>query len=91
MNFTDNKTKIIKYETKGTCCRVMQVELLGDIIQNVEFMGGCDGNLKGLQALLKGMHIDEVIEKFSGISCDAKSTSCPDQLALCLKQYQSQK
>lgn len=91
MNLTGNKTKVIKYETKGTCCRIMQVELLGDVIKNVEFMGGCEGNLKGLQALLKGMHIDEVIEKFSGISCDAKPTSCPDQLAACLREYKTQK
>lgn len=89
MNKTGSKTKIIKWETKGTCCKLMQVELLGDIIQNVEFVGGCDGNLKGLQALLKGMAIDEVIEKLSGISCDAKSTSCPDQLALCLREYKT--
>lgn len=89
MNTTEKKTQIIKYETKGTCCKVIQIELLNNVIQNIEFIGGCEGNLKGLQALLRGMNIDEVIEKFSGISCDAKPTSCPDQLALCLKQYKS--
>lgn len=91
MNKTENKTEIIKFETKGTCCRVMQVAIRGGIIQNVDFFGGCDGNLKAIQSLVKGMHIDEVIEKLSGITCDDKSTSCPDQLARFLAQYKVKK
>ena len=91
MSLIKNETEIIKYETKGTCCMVMQVELIGETIQNVEFYGGCEGNLKGLKALLTGMHIDEVINKFSGIPCDGKPTSCPDQLAVCLKEYKAKK
>jgi len=89
MKTTENKTEIIQFETKGTCCKVMQVELIGDKIQNVEFYGGCDGNLKGLKALIKDMHIDDVINKFSGITCGDKSTSCPDQLANFLLKYKS--
>lgn len=91
MNKTENKAEIIKYETKGTCCRVMQVEIIGNMIQNVEFFGGCSGNLQGLKSLLKNMHIDEVIVKLKGIKCEEKSTSCPDQLAQCLIQYKAKK
>lgn len=91
MNTTGNKVEIIKYETKGTCCRVIQIEICNSVIKNVEFFGGCNGNLQGLKALLQNMHIDEVIEKFSGIRCEDKNTSCPDQLAQCLVQYKSKK
>lgn len=91
MNLTDNKTEIIKYETKGICCKLIHIEIQDNVIQNIEFFGGCDGNLKGIMALVKNMPIDEVIDKFSGISCGAKSTSCPDQLAACLKEYKSNK
>lgn len=91
MKTTETKTEIIKYEPKGTCCKLMQVELRDNIIQNVEFFGGCDGNLKGLKALLQNMHIDEVINKFHGITCGDKNTSCPDQLAIFLLKYKSKK
>lgn len=91
MNTTDSKTDIIQYNTQGTCCKIMQVKICNGVIQEIEFMGGCPGNLFGLQQLLKGMHIDEVISKFSGIKCGDKPTSCPDQLATCLIQYKAQK
>lgn len=91
MKTTETKTEIIKYEPKGICCKLMQVELRDNIIQNVEFFGGCDGNLKGLKALLQNMHIDEVINKFRGITCGDKNTSCPDQLATFLLKYKSKK
>lgn len=91
MSVAENKTEIIKFATVGTCCKIMQVEICDNIIQNVDFVGGCDGNLKGLQALLKGMHIDEVIAKFSGITCGDNQTSCPDQLAGFLAEYKAKK
>lgn len=91
MNITENKTEIIEYTTQGTCCRVMRLALQNNIILEAEFIGGCDGNLKGIKNLLKGMHIDEVISNFSGITCGDKPTSCPDQLAICLAQYKLQK
>jgi uncharacterized protein (TIGR03905 family) len=81
--------KVIQYETTGTCCRLMQVKFDGDTIVDVDFLGGCNGNLQGLKALVKGMAIDEVIEKLSGIKCGDKSTSCPDQLAKCLKEIKA--
>ena len=91
MNKTENKTDVIQFETSGTCCKVMQVAIQDGVIQEAQFKGGCPGNLEGLQILLKGMAIDEVIEKFSGIRCGDKQTSCPDQLAYCLEQYKSRK
>jgi uncharacterized protein (TIGR03905 family) len=78
--------KVIQYETTGTCCRLMQVKFDGDIVVDVDFLGGCNGNLQGIKSLVKGMTIDDVIKKLSGIKCGDKSTSCPDQLAKCLQE-----
>ena len=78
--------KVIQYQTSGTCCRLMQIKLDDNKIVDVDFMGGCPGNLLGIKQLVKGMDIKEVVEKFSGIRCGDKSTSCPDQLARCLKE-----
>lgn len=91
MNKTEIKTEVIQYSPKGTCCKIMQVAITDGVIQAAELVGGCPGNLIGIQNLIKGMSIDEVIEKFSGITCGDKTTSCPDQLALCLAQYKAQK
>ena len=85
------ETDLINYKTEGTCCAIMRVEVCDNIIKNAEFLGGCDGNLKGIKALVKGMHIDEVIDKFSGITCGDKNTSCPAQLANCLIEYKASK
>ena len=79
--------KIIQYQTKGTCCQLMQVKVQDDIVMDAEFYGGCNGNLKGIKELIKGMKIDDVINKLSGITCGPKPTSCPDQLAKCLIEY----
>lgn len=78
--------KVIQYQTLGTCCRLMQVKIDDNKIVDVDFIGGCPGNLLGIKELVKGMTVDEVISRFSGIRCGDKSTSCPDQLAKCLKQ-----
>lgn len=74
------------YKTKGTCSSEMVVELDGDIIRSVRVTGGCDGNLKGICALVRGMKADDVIRRFRGIRCGSKPTSCPDQLAQALMQ-----
>ena len=71
--------KVIQYETTGTCCRLMQVKFDGDKIVDVDFLGGCNGNLQGIKSLVRGMTIDE----------GDKPTSCPDQLAKCLKEIKS--
>lgn len=81
--------KSIQYETQGTCCKLMNVVVDGDKIYDVEFIGGCPGNLAGIRKLIKGMDIDSVIEKLQGIKCGAKSTSCPDQLAKCLTELKN--
>ena len=75
------------YKTKGTCSTQIDFELNGDIVSNVRFTGGCNGNLKGIGALVEGMKPEDVIERLEGTTCGFKSTSCPDQLAQALKQY----
>jgi len=74
------------YETKGTCSRQINFEIENNKIVNVEFIGGCNGNLKGISALVKGMEVDEVIARLEGTCCGMKPTSCPDQLATALKE-----
>ena len=73
------------YKTKGTCSREINFEVENGKVKNVQFFGGCNGNLKGIGALVEGMDIDEVIARVEGIHCGMKSTSCPDQLAQALK------
>lgn len=82
--------KSIQYKTTGTCCALMNVVLEDNKIYDVEFIGGCNGNLKGIKSLIKGMDIDEVISRLKGITCGAKPTSCPDQLSQCLLLYKEQ-
>lgn len=74
------------YFTRGTCSMQIIIDYTGNIIENVTFIGGCNGNLKGINALVKGMTFDEVITKLEGTTCGFKPTSCPDQLAQALKQ-----
>lgn len=84
--------EIIEYQTYGTCCQAMRVAIdeNGTVI-DADFLGGCNGNLQGIRSLIKGMKIEDVIEKLKGISCNGKPTSCPDQLAICLMKYKEQK
>lgn len=72
------------YRTKGTCSSQIILELDGDTIVSVRFVNGCDGNTKGVAALVRGMKADEVISRCKGITCGFKPTSCPDQLAAAL-------
>lgn len=74
------------YKTKGTCSRQIDLEIEDGVIKNVEFFGGCNGNLKGVSALVKGKKPEEVIETLRGIKCGFKNTSCPDQLSLALTE-----
>lgn len=75
------------YHTMGTCSSRIKIETdENDIIQKVEYTGGCNGNLQGISAMVKGMKADEVIQKLKGIRCGMKPTSCPDQLARALEQ-----
>ena len=74
-----------EYRTKGTCSQRILFEVEDDILKNVQFIGGCNGNLKGIGALVEGMKIDDVIDRLDGTTCGGKPTSCPDQLAKALK------
>lgn len=73
------------YKTKGVCSQMISFEVENNQVKNVQFFGGCNGNLKGISALIEGMDIDEVISRVEGIRCGMKATSCPDQLAQALK------
>ena len=73
------------YKTKGTCSREITFEVENGKVKNVQFFGGCNGNLKGIAALVEGMDIDDVIARVEGVTCGPKATSCPDQLAQALK------
>lgn len=73
------------YKTKGVCSRSIRIEIEDEIVKSVAFEGGCNGNTKGVAALVEGMKIDEVIDRLQGIKCGFKGTSCPDQLAEALK------
>lgn len=69
------------YRTRGTCSSLIEVELDGNIVKNVKFTGGCNGNLKAIPILVQGLTVEQVEEKLSGISCSGRPTSCGDQLA----------
>ena len=73
------------YKTKGVCSQMITFTVEDNKVSNVKFFGGCNGNLKGIAALVEGMDIDDVIARVEGTTCGMKSTSCPDQLAQALK------
>lgn len=77
------------YEPQGVCAKRYTITVDNDnnTIRNIEIAGGCPGNLLGITHLLKGMTVDEVIERFDGVPCGLKTTSCPDQIARALKAY----
>lgn len=75
-----------QYRTKGTCSQMISFEIQEGKLKNVQFLGGCNGNLKGIGALVEGMDVQTVIERLEGTRCGMKQTSCPDQLAKALKE-----
>ena len=75
-----------EYKTKGTCSQRIFFEVEEGKVKNVQFVGGCNGNLKGIAALVEGMDVADVISRVEGIRCGMKATSCPDQLAQALKE-----
>lgn len=80
------------YKTKGTCSSQISFDLDGDIVKNIKFTGGCNGNLKGIASIVDGFTVEEIVDKLSGITCGYKKTSCPDQLAKAVAEaYNSQK
>lgn len=78
------------YTTQGTCSKAIEIETVEEngkeVIADVRFTGGCNGNLQGIGALVKGMAPDEIISRLEGLKCGSKGTSCPDQLARALRE-----
>lgn len=77
------------YKTSGVCSQAINIEVEGNIIKSVNFVGGCSGNTQGVSRLVEGMDIDTAISKIEGIKCGMRPTSCPDQLAKALRQIQA--
>ena len=78
-----------EYKTKGVCSQRIFFDIEDGKLHNVSFVGGCDGNLKGICSLVEGMGVDEVISRLEGIRCGRKNTSCPDQFATALKEVKA--
>ena len=78
------------YKTRGVCSQYINFQLKDGIVTNVQFLGGCNGNLKGIAALVEGMKAQDIIGRVEGIKCGMKATSCPDQLAQALKEALAQ-
>ena len=74
------------YMTKGTCSQVISLDIDGDVVTNVKFLGGCNGNLKAIPILVEGMTVDEIESRLKGITCGHRPTSCPDQLAKAVRE-----
>ena len=75
----------ITYTPQGTCSKLIEAEVEDGIVKEVTFYGGCNGNLQGISALVKGMKVEEVLERLEGIHCGARPTSCPDKLCKALR------
>lgn len=79
--------KTITFKTAGVCASTINISVTEEnIIDDIAFQGGCNGNLSGISLLAKGMDVNTVIERLDGVKCGFKSTSCPDQLAKALKE-----
>ena len=78
------------YKPKGVCSKLMELDIEDGKIQSLKVTGGCSGNLQGIRALIIGMPVGEVAQKLRGIRCGSKPTSCPDQLARALEQFQAE-
>ena len=77
----------LEYRPRGVCSQRIEIDVEDGLVQDVQFTGGCSGNLQGISRLVKGMPVEEVISRVEGIRCGFKPTSCPDQLAQALKQF----
>lgn len=73
------------YKTRGTCSVEIRFDLEGDVVRNIEFERGCNGNAKGVSSLAEGMDAHDLIKRLEGIKCDERRSSCPDQLAKAVK------
>ncbi len=79
------------YKTKNTCSQTISMDIEGDIVRNVVFEGGCNGNLKAIPILVDGWTVEQIEKKLTGIECGRRQTSCADQLAKAVREaYESQ-
>lgn len=78
------------YQPQGVCSVQIDFEIEDDVVKNVRFTRGCNGNTQGIGALVEGMNVDEVISKLKGTNCNGRGTSCPDQLARALELSRNQ-
>ena len=76
----------IQYTPRGVCSRAFTIQVEDGVIQSVQVVGGCHGNLQGISHLVEGMRAEEAVKRMRGIKCGFKSTSCPDQLAIALTE-----
>ena len=83
-------SKMFTFYPEGVCSMMIEIELDGDVISDVIFTGGCNGNLTGISKLIKGMKVQDVIDKLEGTKCGFKDTSCPDQLSKALRAAMEQ-
>ena len=79
-----------KFKTNGVCCSEIRFNLVDNKISNVNFVGGCNGNLKAISKLVDGMSVEEIEKKLKGNTCGWKSTSCADQLAIAVRKALSE-
>lgn len=85
MILIERKMKIT-YKTQGTCSSHIEVDVEDGIVRDVNFWGGCNGNLQGISRLVKGMKVEDVLDKLEGVRCGNRPTSCPDQLCKALRE-----
>ena len=82
-----------RYKTNGVCSTeiIFDIDEETKVINDLKVINGCNGNLKGISALVKGMNVKDIISKLEGITCGYRNTSCPDQIAMALKEYLNNK
>lgn len=83
--------EVFVFHPQGTCSREMKIYYENDILMDLEVVGGCSGNLKGIAALVKGMKFQDIVAKLDGLKCGFKQTSCPDQLAKAIETLLAQR
>lgn len=81
---------VYRFRPEGVCSQEIILDIEGETVQDLKVIGGCSGNLQGIAKLVKGMKIDEVIERLKGIRCGFKATSCPDQISKALETYKKE-
>lgn len=81
----------VRFLPQGVCSKLFEIKIKDDIIVEMDVVGGCSGNLRGISSILKGMNIHEVAAKFNGIPCGTRPTSCPDQISKAIEAYITEK